>query len=115
MVESASMKQKSIKVVGGGLAGAEAAWCIARSGFPVELYEMRPVRQTAAHKSDRLAEVVCSNSFKSVQEGSAPWLLKEELTLLDSLLLRLAYENRVPSGASLSVDRYQFSAAVTQT
>ena len=75
---------------------------------------MRPVKPTPAHKTDALAEIVCSNSFKSDQEGSAPWLLKEELKVLDSLLIRLAYLHRVPSGASLSVDRELFAAAVTQ-
>ncbi|MFN8009747.1 MAG: FAD-dependent oxidoreductase, partial [Terriglobia bacterium] len=92
-------------IIGGGLAGCEAAWQIARRGLPVRLCEMRPVVATAAHQTDQLAEIVCSNSFKSDQRGSAPWLLKEELKILDSLLLRLAYEHRVPSGASLSVDR----------
>jgi methylenetetrahydrofolate--tRNA-(uracil-5-)-methyltransferase len=108
------MKKTEIIVVGGGLAGSEAAWQIAQCGVGVRLYEMRPVKPTAAHKTDALAEIVCSNSFKSEQAGSAPWLLKEELKILDSLLLKLAYEHRVPSGASLSVDRGRFAAAVTQ-
>ena len=108
------MKRTEIIVVGGGLAGSEAAWQIAQCGVGVRLYEMRPVKPTAAHKTDALAEIVCSNSFKSEQAGSAPWLLKEELKILDSLLLKLAYEHRVPSGASLSVDRGRFAAAVTQ-
>jgi methylenetetrahydrofolate--tRNA-(uracil-5-)-methyltransferase len=107
------MATTPIIVVGGGLAGSEAAWQIARRGLPVLLYEMRPSRPTLAHRTDRLAEIVCSNSFKSDQPGTAPWLLKEELKRLDSLLLRLAYECRVPSGASLSVDRDRFSYAVT--
>ncbi|MCI0419498.1 MAG: methylenetetrahydrofolate--tRNA-(uracil(54)-C(5))-methyltransferase (FADH(2)-oxidizing) TrmFO [Acidobacteria bacterium] len=109
------MKRDEIIVAGGGLAGSEAAWQIAQSGFRVRLYEMRPVKPTPAHQTDALAEIVCSNSFKSDQEGSAPWLLKEELKILDSLLIRLAYAHRVPSGASLSVDRERFAAAVTQT
>jgi len=109
------MNQDTIIVAGGGLAGSEAAWQIAQAGSKVRLYEMRPLKPTPAHKTDALAEIVCSNSFKSDQEGSAPWLLKEELKLLDSLLIRLAYAHRVPSGASLSVDREHFSAAVTQT
>src|SRR5262245_19208053 len=108
------MKRGPIIVAGGGLAGSEAAWQIAQAGFAVRLFEMRPVNPTPAHKTDALAEIVCSNSFKSDQEGSAPWLLKEELKILDSLLIRLAYRHRVPSGASLSVDREQFAAAVTQ-
>ncbi|HEU0048030.1 MAG TPA: FAD-dependent oxidoreductase, partial [Nitrososphaera sp.] len=70
------MNTKPIVIVGGGLAGSEAAWQIARRGFKVRLYEMRPVKATLAHKTDHLAEVVCSNSFKSDQEGTAPWLLK---------------------------------------
>jgi methylenetetrahydrofolate--tRNA-(uracil-5-)-methyltransferase len=108
------VKNDPILVIGGGLAGCEAAWQIAQRGFKVRLYEMRPANPTPAHKTDQLAEIVCSNSFKSDQEGSAPWLLKEELRRLDSLLMRLAYEHRVPSGASLSVDRERFAAAVTQ-
>lgn len=108
------MKNDPILVIGGGLAGCEAAWQIAQRGFKVQLYEMRPINPTPAHKTDQLAEIVCSNSFKSDQEGSAPWLLKEELKKLDSLLIRLAYEHRVPSGASLSVDRERFAAAVTE-
>ncbi len=95
------------------MAGSEAAWQISRRGFQVRLYEMRPDRNTLAHKTSHLAEIVCSNSFKSNQPGSAPWLLKEELSALDSLLLKLAYQHRVPSGASLSVDRERFASAVT--
>jgi methylenetetrahydrofolate--tRNA-(uracil-5-)-methyltransferase len=109
------VKTNPIIVVGGGLAGSEAAWQIARRGFRVQLYEMRPVKNTLAHQTDRLAEIVCSNSFKSDQEGSAPWLLKEELKRLDSLLMKIAYDARVPSGVSLSVDREQFASAVTAT
>src|SRR2546422_5252224 len=108
------MNTKPIIIAGGGLAGSEAAWQIARRGFKVRLYEMRPVKPTLAHKTDHLAEIVCSNSFKSDQEGTAPWLLKEELKLLDSLLMKIAYETRVPSGASLSVDRERFASAVTE-
>lgn len=107
------MNGEPIIVVGGGLAGSEAAWQIARRGFRVRLYEMRPAKPTLAHQTDRLAEIVCSNSLKSDQPGTAPWLLKEELKQLDSLLISLAYESRVPSGASLSVDREKFAFAVT--
>ncbi len=109
------MNLDPITVIGGGLAGSEAAWQIAKQGLRVQLFEMRPVLPTPAHKTDQLAEIVCSNSFKSDQKGTAPWLLKEELKQLDSLLMRLAYENRVPSGASLSVDRERFASAVTRT
>ena len=104
----------TIIVVGGGLAGSEAAWQIARRGMRVVLCEMRPAKMTEAHQTGRLAEIVCSNSFKSDQPGTAPWLLKEELKLLDSLLIRLASETRVPSGASLAVDRERFASAVTE-
>jgi methylenetetrahydrofolate--tRNA-(uracil-5-)-methyltransferase len=79
-----------ITIIGGGLAGTEAAWQIARAGGSAVLYEMRPQRMSAAHRTDRLAELVCSNSLKSESENSAPWLLKQELRRLDSLLLRVA-------------------------
>lgn len=107
------MNRAPIIVVGGGLAGSEAAWQIAQRGLRVRLYEMRPAKPTLAHQTDYLAEIVCSNSFKSDQPGTAPWLLKEELKQLDSLLITLAYQSRVPSGASLSVDRERFASAVT--
>ncbi|HEV2494617.1 MAG TPA: methylenetetrahydrofolate--tRNA-(uracil(54)-C(5))-methyltransferase (FADH(2)-oxidizing) TrmFO [Terriglobia bacterium] len=102
-------------IAGGGLAGSEAAWQLAERGVPVTLYEMRPVRTTPAHKTDQLAELVCSNSLKSNAPGAASWLLKEELRRGGSLLLRLAGENAVPGGAALAVDRERFSAAVTAT
>lgn len=95
--------------MGGGLAGCEAAWQIARAGLECVLFEMRPLRSTAAHKTDRLAELVCSNSLKSESENSAPWLLKEELRRFDSLLLRVAAEARVPGGHALTVDREVFA------
>ena len=103
-----------IRIVGAGLAGCEAAWQIARAGLPVVLYEMRPVRQTGAHRTDRLAELVCSNSLKSDQGPSASWLLKEELRRLDSLLIRIAHRTRVPGGHALTVDRDEFATQVTQ-
>jgi methylenetetrahydrofolate--tRNA-(uracil-5-)-methyltransferase len=102
-----------IHIIGGGLAGTEAAWQIARRGLDAVLYEMRPRRATPAHRTDRLAELVCSNSLKSEQESTAPWLLKEELRRLDSLLLRAAETARVPGGHALTVDREIFSAEVT--
>ncbi len=102
-----------IHIIGGGLAGSEAAWQVARRGMRALLYEMRPVRGTAAHRTDRLAELVCSNSLKSEQEGSAAWLLKEELRRMDSLLLRAARQARVPGGHALTVDRDAFAAAVS--
>lgn len=102
-----------ITVVGGGLAGSEAAWQIASSGVKVRLFEMRPVRSTPAHTSNRLAEIVCSNSFKSDQPFNASWLLKEELRRMGSLLMRIADSVRVPAGSALAVDREQFAAATT--
>ena len=103
-----------ITVIGGGLAGSEAAWQIARHGIKVRLYEMRPVRATPAHKTDRLAEIVCSNSLKSDQAYNASWLLKEELRRLGSILLEIADSVRVPAGAALAVDRDRFAARVTE-
>ena len=103
-----------IHIVGGGLAGSEAAWQIAEAGLTAVLHEMRPVRQTAAHQTDRLAELVCSNSLKSETEDSAPWLLKQELRRLGSLVLQAAAQARVPGGHALTVDRDVFSAEVTR-
>jgi methylenetetrahydrofolate--tRNA-(uracil-5-)-methyltransferase len=100
-------------IAGGGLAGTEAAWQLAERGIDVVLFEMRPVRTTDAHQTDRLAELVCSNSLKSDQHPSASWLLKEELRRLDSLLLRAAAIARVPGGQALTVDRNVFAAEVT--
>ena len=102
-----------IQIIGGGLAGTEAAWQVARRGLRAVLHEMRPATPTPAHRSDRLAELVCSNSLKSEQESTAPWLLKEELRGLGSLLLRAAGEARVPGGHALTVDRDLFAEAVT--
>jgi len=96
------------------LAGCEAAWQIARAGYHCVLSEMRPVRGTAAHKTDRLAELVCSNSLKSESENTAPWLLKKELRRLDSLLLRAAQQARVPGGHALTVDREIFAQEVSR-
>src|SRR5216117_3954685 len=103
-----------ITVVGGGLAGSEAAWQIARLGKKVRLYEMRPVRNTPAHRTDKLAEIVCSNSLKSDQPYNASWLLKEELRRLGSILIQIADSVRVPAGAALAVDRERFAAKVTE-
>jgi methylenetetrahydrofolate--tRNA-(uracil-5-)-methyltransferase len=104
-----------IIVIGGGLAGSEAALQIARLGGRVRLYEMRPVKSTPAHRTDRLAEIVCSNSFKSDQPYNASWLLKEELRRMGSTLISIADSVRVPAGAALAVDREQFAARVTET
>ncbi|HXI40490.1 MAG TPA: methylenetetrahydrofolate--tRNA-(uracil(54)-C(5))-methyltransferase (FADH(2)-oxidizing) TrmFO [Bryobacteraceae bacterium] len=104
----------TIHIIGGGLAGCEAAWQVARAGLRVTLHEMRPVGRTAAHRTDRLAELVCSNSLKSDQGPSASWLLKEELRRLNSLLIRIADRMRVPGGHALTVDREAFAAEVTR-
>jgi methylenetetrahydrofolate--tRNA-(uracil-5-)-methyltransferase len=103
----------AIHIVGGGLAGSEAAWQAARLGVPVVVHEMRPVRPTAVHKSDRLAELVCSNSFRGDKLDNAVGLLKEEMRRLGSLVMRIAGDTRVPAGAALAVDRERFSAGVT--
>jgi methylenetetrahydrofolate--tRNA-(uracil-5-)-methyltransferase len=103
-----------ITVIGGGLAGVEAAWQAARLGVRVRLVEMRPVKQTPAHRSDKLAEIVCSNSLKSDEPGSAPYLLKEELRRANSLVMEAAAASRVPAGAALAVDRHQFAEYITR-
>ena len=102
-----------IRIVGGGLAGCEAAWQVASAGLPVTLYEMRPVRGTAVHKTDRLAELVCSNSFRGDKIDNAVGLLKEEMRRLGSLVMRAAEASRVPAGAALAVDRERFAEAIT--
>lgn len=115
-------RMKRIVVIGAGLAGSEATWQIATrldamNAAPtlgVELWEMRPAVPTPAHKTDRFGELVCSNSLKSDTEFSAPWLLKEELRQLNSLLIAVAREARVPSGQALSVDRDQFAQRITE-
>jgi methylenetetrahydrofolate--tRNA-(uracil-5-)-methyltransferase len=104
-----------VRVIGGGLAGCEAAWQLARRGIPVELHEMRPERGTEAHQTDRLAELVCSNSFRSAERTTAIGLLKDEMRRLGSLVMQVADRHRVPAGASLAVDREGFAAEVTAT
>jgi methylenetetrahydrofolate--tRNA-(uracil-5-)-methyltransferase len=105
-----------IHIIGGGLAGCEAAWQIVGRGVPVVLHEMRPLRGTAAHKTSGLAELVCSNSFRSDDpEHNAVGLLHEEMRKLDSLVMRTADANQVPAGGALAVDRDGFSAAITAT
>ena len=103
-----------IRIIGGGLAGSEAAWQAASRGVPVTLYEMRPARATAVHKTDRLAELVCSNSFRGDKLDNAVGLLKEEMRRLDSLVMRAAEASRVPAGAALAVDRVRFAETVTE-
>src|SRR5215218_9811582 len=108
------MSDAPIHVIGGGLAGSEAAWQLAERGHEVVLHEMRPVRQTPAHKTDRLAELVCSNTFKSTETSNAHGLLKAEMRLLGSVVLECADGARVPGGSALTVDREVFAAAVTE-
>ncbi|HET7871875.1 MAG TPA: methylenetetrahydrofolate--tRNA-(uracil(54)-C(5))-methyltransferase (FADH(2)-oxidizing) TrmFO [Terriglobales bacterium] len=104
----------TIRIIGAGLAGCEAAWQCARRGIEVELYEMRPIKSTPAHQTANFAELVCSNSLKSESENTAPWLLKEEMRRAGSLLLRIAGETAVPAGHALAVDRDAFAARVTE-
>jgi len=101
-----------VHIIGGGLAGSEAAWQLAERGHEVVVHEMRPVRGTEAHKTDRLAELVCSNTFKSTETSNAHGLLKAEMRLLGSMILECADQARVPGGSALTVDRELFSAAV---
>src|SRR5215470_15555519 len=102
-----------VHVIGGGLAGSEAAWQAAERGVPVTIHEMRPVRPTAVHKTDQLAELVCSNSLRGDKLDNAVGLLKEEMRRLGSVVMRAADADRVPAGAALAVDRERFSQAIT--
>jgi methylenetetrahydrofolate--tRNA-(uracil-5-)-methyltransferase len=111
-----AIRQKKVTIVGGGLAGSEAAWQLARAGIPVRLLEMRPVVATPAHRTDRLAELVCSNSFRSDDAyGNAVGLLHEEMRRLGSLVLAMGDRHKLPAGTALAVDRDGFAAAVTET
>ncbi len=103
-----------VTIIGGGLAGCEAAYQIAKNGIKVKLYEMKPIKYSPAHSNEDLAEIVCSNSFKSNLITNACGLLKEELRRLDSLLIRIADETSVPAGQALAVDREMFSKRVTE-
>src|SRR5689334_2245952 len=105
---------KSIKVIGIGLAGPEAAWQLARRGLDVALHEMRPVRRTPAHPTNDSAELGCFNSLNSDSENTAPWLLKEEMRRTGSLLMDIARETSVPAGHALAVDRELFAQKVTE-
>lgn len=109
------MSQAKVCVIGGGLAGTEAAWQIAQAGVPVVLYEMRPVRTSPAHHTEELAELVCSNSFGAMASDRAAGLLHEELRRLDSIIIRKADEHSVPAGGALAVDRAIFSRELTET
>ena len=105
---------KTVNIIGGGLAGVEAAWQAARMGVRTRLFEMRPVVQTPAHRTSDLAEIVCSNSLKTDEPGTAPFLLKEELRRGGSLVLEAARATKVPAGAALAVDRQKFSEYITE-
>ncbi|MBU9714565.1 FADH(2)-oxidizing methylenetetrahydrofolate--tRNA-(uracil(54)-C(5))-methyltransferase TrmFO [Evansella tamaricis] len=107
------MKQH-VNVIGAGLAGSEAAWQLAKRGIPVHLYEMRPVKQTPAHHTDKFAELVCSNSLRANTLSNAVGVLKEEMRILDSVIIRSADDCSVPAGGALAVDRHEFAALVTE-
>ncbi|MEH7605775.1 FADH(2)-oxidizing methylenetetrahydrofolate--tRNA-(uracil(54)-C(5))-methyltransferase TrmFO [Priestia megaterium] len=109
------MNEQVINVIGAGLAGSEAAWQIAKRGVKVRLYEMRPVKQTPAHHTDKFAELVCSNSLRANTLTNAVGVLKEEMRLLDSVIIRSADECAVPAGGALAVDRHEFAARVTES
>src|SRR6188768_3229588 len=108
------MKSAPIHIIGGGLAGSEAAWQAAQAGVPVVLHEMRPVRGTDAHQTDRLAELVCSNSFRADDwTGNAVGLLHAEMRALGSIIMARGDAHQVPAGGALAVDREGFAEAVT--
>lgn len=106
---------KKIRIIGGGLAGCEAAYQLLKRGFEVDLLEMRPSKSSPAHKTNGLAELVCSNSLKSISEDSASGLLKAEMRMLDSLILKVAEITKVPAGGALSVDRSRFSEEIEKS
>ena len=108
------MNKTHINVIGAGLAGSEAAYQIAKRGIPVKLYEMRGVKATPQHKTDKFAELVCSNSFRGAAITNAVGLLKEEMRRLDSVMMQAAEKTQVPAGGALAVDREEFSAFITQ-
>src|SRR5690348_14712081 len=109
-----TVRMQPIHIIGGGLAGSEAAWQIASRGVPVVLHEMRPARSTAAHKTGQFAELVCSNSFRSDDaQGSAIGLLHAEMRHLGSLVMRTADAHKLPAGSALAVDRDGFAAGIT--
>lgn len=108
------MTQQIVNVIGAGLAGSEAAWQIAKRGVKVRLYEMRPVKQTPAHHTDKFAELVCSNSLRANNLTNAVGVIKEEMRLLDSVIMKAADNCSVPAGGALAVDRHEFAGYVTE-
>src|SRR6476660_9127378 len=109
------MTQQVVNVIGAGLAGSEAAWQIAKRGVKVRLYEMRPVKQTPAHHTDKFAELVCSNSLRANGLTNAVGVLKQEMRHMNSLILAAADKHAVPAGGALAVDRDGFSGEITST
>ena len=109
-----NIKNKEVNVIGAGLAGCEAAWQIAKRGIKVNLYDMKPKKFSPAHTNENLCELVCSNSLKAKRIDSAAGLLKEELRILDSLIINCADKCSVPAGGALAVDREKFSSMVTE-
>ena len=107
------MKEAKVNVIGAGLAGSEAAWQLAKRGIQVRLFEMRPVKQTPAHHTDQFAELVCSNSLRGNALTNAVGVLKEEMRMLDSVIIGAADACAVPAGGALAVDRHEFAARVT--
>jgi methylenetetrahydrofolate--tRNA-(uracil-5-)-methyltransferase len=112
-MEVKHMNNKTVNVIGAGLAGSEAAWQLANRGVQVNLYEMRPVRQTPAHHTDKFAELVCSNSLRANGLTNAVGVLKEEMRMFDSVIIKSADDCAVPAGGALAVDRHEFAALVT--
>lgn len=110
-----NMTEQVVNVIGAGLAGSEAAWQIAKRGIKVKLYEMRPVKQTPAHHTDKFAELVCSNSLRANGLTNAVGVIKEEMRMLDSVILKAADQCSVPAGGALAVDRHEFAGYVTET
>jgi len=106
-------QERTITIIGGGLAGCEAAWQVAERGGNVRLFDMKPLKYSPAHNSEKLAELVCSNSLRSNDQTSAVGLLKEEMLRFNSLIMRIAYETKVPAGKALAVDREKFAARIT--
>ena len=104
-----------INVVGGGLAGVEAAYYLLKKGYKVDMYEMRPIKMTGAHRTSNLAELVCSNSLRSNDLNNAIGLMKEELRILDSLIMNAAEYAKIPAGSALAVDREKFSNCLLYT
>jgi methylenetetrahydrofolate--tRNA-(uracil-5-)-methyltransferase len=114
LMEAIDMTEATVNVVGAGLAGSEAAWQLAQRGIKVNLYEMRPVKQTPAHHTDKFAELVCSNSLRANTLTNAVGVLKEEMRILDSVIIGAADACAVPAGGALAVDRHEFAALVTE-